>query len=254
MDIIKWYSRRSVQVIAIFGVLWASATGVFLYVGADWLAHHFSGEIDQSTLQKNAVWLIQQIDAVRLNYFKMILPVIVGVVFLSSWLLWWVLRSLVSRMVLKRRKEREAGEMKDPRKNDFVDHKIEEDRKRRLFLYALSILQREGRLLDFLQEDLSRYEDEQIGAAVRSIQEDCKKAVKKYIDLKPVVEQEEGQIVRLEPGFDMDAVKLTGNVSGEPPFEGLLKHRGWKAGKKETPKLSDVQDSSVITPAEIELQ
>ena len=39
----------------------------------------------------------------------------------------------------------------------------------------LAALQREGRLVDFLQEDLSSYEDSQIGAAVRNIHTGCKR-------------------------------------------------------------------------------
>ena len=37
----------------------------------------------------------------------------------------------------------------------------------------LAALQREGRLIDFLEEDLSAYEDAQIGAAVRNIHQGC---------------------------------------------------------------------------------
>ncbi len=57
----------------------------------------------------------------------------------------------------------------------------------------------------------------------------------------------------IEPGFDIDSIKLIGNVSGEPPFKGVLKHRGWKAGKNEIPKLSDIQDAGIIIPAEVEI-
>ena len=139
-------------------------------------------------------------------------------------------------------------------KKDFIDHKIEQERRQRLFLHTLSVLQREGRMLDFLDEDLTVYDDSQIGAAVRSIQEDCKKAVKKYIDPKPVVAGEEGDAITIEDGFDIDAINLVGNVSGHPPFEGIIRHPGWRAGKKDVPKLSDVQDPGIMTPAEIEIQ
>ncbi len=118
----------------------------------------------------------------------------------------------------------------------------------------MSVLQREGRLLDFFDEDLNEYDDEQIGMAVRSIHEDCKKSIKKYIDLKPVIDKKEDDNIVIEPGFDMDSIKLVGNVSGEPPFQGIVRHPGWKAGKKEVPQLSDVQDSSIISPAEVEIQ
>ena len=101
---------------------------------------------------------------------------------------------------------------------------------------------------------MNQYEDDQIGAAVRSIQDDCKKAGKKYINPVPVIDKEEGDTVTIEPGFDMDAVALVGNVTGEPPFEGVLRHPGWKAAKKELPKLSDIQDPGIMVPAEVEIQ
>src|SRR5262249_49424094 len=41
-------------------------------------------------------------------------------------------------------------------------------------LGLLGVLQQEGRLLDFLEEDLGGYSDEQIGAAARGIHEGCR--------------------------------------------------------------------------------
>jgi len=145
-----------------------------------------------------------------------------------------------------------AGQRED--KKDHADRRIEQDRQRRLFLHFLSVLQREGRILDFFSEDLTLYDDEQIGAAVRSIQEECKRTVEKYLSPVPVLNKEEGDLVNIEAGFDPDSIKLTGNVSGQPPFKGILRHRGWRAGKKDVPKLSDVIDSSIITPAEVEIE
>ncbi len=69
-----------------------------------------------------------------------------------------------------------------------------------------------------------------------------------------MVAEDEGDPITVEPGFDMNAITLVGNVTGDPPFEGIVKHPGWKAGKKEIPKLADVADSTVITPAEIEIK
>src|SRR3954463_4131073 len=43
-------------------------------------------------------------------------------------------------------------------------------------LWLLTLLQREGRLLDFLLEDVESYANEQIGAAVRDIHRSCRKA------------------------------------------------------------------------------
>ncbi|MEZ4729075.1 MAG: DUF2760 domain-containing protein [Caldilineaceae bacterium] len=87
-------------------------------------------------------------------------------------------------------------------------------------LQMLSILQREGRLIDFLQEDLSLYEDDQIGAAVRSIHAGCKGALESHVTLEPVVADDEGSTITVPAGFDAHAIRLTGSVSGEPPFKG----------------------------------
>lgn len=120
-------------------------------------------------------------------------------------------------------------------------------------LHLLSLLQREGRLVDFLQEDLRPYDDSQIGAAVRSIQESCQKALNEYITLNAVMEQEEGKEVTIQPGFDVNSVRLTGNVTGSPPFRGILQHRGWRVSKFSMPSLSAKQDPNIIAPAEVEI-
>lgn len=121
-------------------------------------------------------------------------------------------------------------------------------------LQLLSILQREGRLIDFLQEDLSLYEDEQIGAAVRSIHAGCKGALESHVKLEPVVNDEEGSTITVAPGFDAHAIRLTGNVTGEPPFRGVVRHRGWRAVKVDLPQAMVGQSSqSVVAAAEVEV-
>ena len=120
-------------------------------------------------------------------------------------------------------------------------------------LHLLSLLQREGRLVDFLEEDLEAYDDAQIGVAVRGIQENCKKSLKKYVAPGPVIGQDEGEQVTVPTGFDPTAIKLTGNVSGNPPFKGILQHRGWRAGHQDLPTLSGSQSPDIIAPAEVEI-
>ncbi len=124
---------------------------------------------------------------------------------------------------------------------------------RRRELHLLSLLQRDGRLIDFLQEDLQAYDDTQIGSAVRSIQESCKAALNRYINPRAIIDQEEGQEVTIPEGFDPGSIKLTGNVTGSPPFKGTLQHRGWRAGERALPTVSGAVDPDVIAPAEVEI-
>ncbi len=121
-------------------------------------------------------------------------------------------------------------------------------------IQILSILQRQGRLVDFLEEDLSRYEDSQIGAAVRSIHQGCKEALSQNMGLEAVYEEEEGTEVTIQPGFDPGAVRLTGNVQGDPPFRGVLRHRGWRVVRMDLPlKSPDKEIDWILAPAEVEI-
>lgn len=120
-------------------------------------------------------------------------------------------------------------------------------------LVFLSLLQKEGRFVDFLGEDLDRYADEQIGAAVRSVHQGCKKVVAGHLKLAPVLNAEEGSRVNVPEGFDPASIKLTGNVSGDPPFTGVLRHPGWQADKVSWPELSAGYDVNIIAPAEVEV-
>ena len=108
--------------------------------------------------------------------------------------------------------------------------------------------------MDFFSENLELYDDAQIGAAVRSIHESCNKIMKKYLNLLAIIDKNEGEEVIVEPGFNPNTIKLTGNVTGEPPFNGILRHSGWKASKSDLPVLSDTKDSTVIAPAEVEIE
>lgn len=120
-------------------------------------------------------------------------------------------------------------------------------------LRLLSLLQQEGRLVDFLKEDIDGYDDAQIGAAVRSIHAGCRKALSERIELERIFTAEDGTEVVVEAGFDPAAVRLTGNVSGTPPFRGTLQHAGWRAAKVSLPQSPGDVDATIIAPAEVEI-
>jgi hypothetical protein len=120
-------------------------------------------------------------------------------------------------------------------------------------LRLLALLQREGRLLDFLLEDIQGYGNEQIGAAVRDIHRNCQKAVRDHLELAPILPGEEGATVEVKPGFDPSAIRLTGNVTGQPPFRGALLHHGWRVQEVKLARPAEGQDEFVVHPAEVEL-
>jgi len=117
----------------------------------------------------------------------------------------------------------------------------------------LIILQQEGRLIDFLQEEISGFDDSQVGTAARAIHEGCRKALQEYIDIEPVMSQEEGDEIVVEKGYDPSSLRLTGNVVGAFPMKGTLRHCGWRAKATRIPVRSGAHDPRVIEPAEIEI-
>lgn len=123
-------------------------------------------------------------------------------------------------------------------------------------LRFLALLQREGRLVDFLLEDVQSYPDSQnaqIGAAVRDIHRKCQAALKEHLTLEPVLAQEEGSSVAVPAGFDPSAIRLVGNVTGQPPFQGTLQHHGWRAKEIKLGPPPEGQDELVLMPAEVEI-
>jgi len=120
-------------------------------------------------------------------------------------------------------------------------------------LRLLALLQRDGRLIDFLLEDVKAYSDEQIGAAVRKIHGDCQTVIKDRLVLEPVVNQDEESTVDVATGFDPSQIRLTGNVTGQPPFKGVLKHRGWRVKELRLAAPPEGQDEFILMPAEVEL-
>ena len=121
-------------------------------------------------------------------------------------------------------------------------------------LRVLAVLQRDGRLVDFLEEDIGGYTDAQIGAAVRDIHRGCRKALREYLVIEPVMDAAEEARVTVAADFDPASVRLIGNVHGSPPFHGVLKHHGWRARAVQLPALPAAKDeASVLAPAEVEI-
>lgn len=120
-------------------------------------------------------------------------------------------------------------------------------------LHLLAILQREGRLVDFLQEDLGEFSDAEVGAAARVVHAGCKKALDQHFSFGPLRDENEGSKITLQPGFDASQVRLTGNVQGDPPYSGTMVHGGWRVVDVRLPTRGADVDPALLAPAEVEL-
>ena len=118
----------------------------------------------------------------------------------------------------------------------------------------LALLQQDGRLVDFLNEEIEGFDDDQIGAAVREIHSKCRKVLRKYVTIEPVRPEKEGETVSLGAGYDASAIRVTGQVRDKAPMFGTLRHRGWRAVKVELPARPSGADATIIMPAEVEVE
>jgi len=278
---IKSFSRRCLAWILFFMLLLT----VLCHLAGFWLWRMATRALPPSVLEHAAI----QSDAFEAGLEKLtpwvsllemyFLPVSFGVFVLTGLILWLVLRRSLIRLlrkngfidekkaakkqakvkkqesqdVAKKGKSADQAIVSEGKERAQAEKKAQARINQRYYLHILSVLQRQGRLVDFFEEDLSLYDDAQIGAAVRSIQDNCKKTINKTLSPGPVLEKAEGEAVTVPADFDPSAIKLTGNVSGEPPFKGVLRHRGWRAAKLELPTLSQDQDPRIIAPAEVEI-
>ena len=120
-------------------------------------------------------------------------------------------------------------------------------------LAFLALLQREGRLVDFLRESLDGFQDAEIGAAARDVHRGCRKVLEQHLTIEPVMPGAEEDKVSVPKGFDPAEVRLIGEAKGEPPFRGTLRHHGWRVVDAKLPVLADGVDRAVIAPAEVEV-
>ena len=120
-------------------------------------------------------------------------------------------------------------------------------------LQLLGILQRDGRLLDFLMEDIATYSDDQVGAAVRGLHGQSRESLDRYVKFQPVIDGVEGTFAKT-PAGEPGLVKFIGNVPAGTPKGGTLRHRGWRATSIQLPPIAGRSDVTVVAPAEIEIE
>jgi hypothetical protein len=118
-------------------------------------------------------------------------------------------------------------------------------------LALLSLLQQEGRLVDFLEQDIDAFDDADVGSAARLVHVGCRKVLRSRATVRAVRDEAEGARVRLEVGFNAAENKLVGNVRGAAPYSGVLRHRGWRIDGLKLPERT--ADNSIVAAAEIEL-
>jgi hypothetical protein len=119
----------------------------------------------------------------------------------------------------------------------------------------LAVLQREARLVDFVQEPIDGYADAQVGAAVREVHKGCRAVFDRMLALEPTLDDAEMSEITVPAGASPNRYRMVGNVTGEPPVSGTLAHHGWRATRCDLPEWRGSDDDAlVVAPAEVELR
>ncbi len=122
----------------------------------------------------------------------------------------------------------------------------------------LAALQEKGRFIDFLMDDITAFEDAQVGAAARVVHQGCRSVLDEHFTVAPLHEAAEGSSVTVPATHAADEYRLTGNLRGEAPFRGTLVHKGWKTASVKLPRRidSDAGENRLpaIAPAEVEIK
>ena len=251
MDTAKTSTRPVFVRVLLFNVLAALCVAGAAYwglrTGTVRIARLVQTHAEITEIKSLADWMA----AISSGFWPWFLPSVILFFFLVALLTWLSLRRTCTSVAAPAPVKRPAPSSKEAEEKAA---KQRADAAKRTYLHLIGILQKEGRLLDFFSEDLSQYQDGQIGAAVRSIHENCKKSLDGQIKPQFVLDAQEGDEIEVEKGFDPNTLKLVGNVTGEPPFKGIVRHRGWRARKVDLPTFSGRQATDIIAPAEVEVQ
>ncbi len=124
-------------------------------------------------------------------------------------------------------------------------------------LILLSLLQEKGRFLDYVTEDITAFNDAQVAAASRVVHQGCSAVIKECLALSPTHEGKEGDRITLDKSSDPNRYRLLGKVPQEPPYQGVVVHRGWQTTKLALPRFTrpvDPTGPNVITPMDVEVR
>lgn len=122
-------------------------------------------------------------------------------------------------------------------------------------LTLIAELQREARFVDFLMEPIGEYTDAQIGAAARDVHKNAEAVIRRIFDPAPLRMEPENSSIEVPVGFEPLEFRFSGETPEKPPFEGTVRHHGWKASRCDMPEWTGpARALSVICPVEVEVR
>lgn len=154
---------------------------------------------------------------------------------------------------LQKQVERQDAEVQLKKEQEKQKKNNQQDTSNNAAMALLTLLQKEARFLDFVQENVDGIDDARMGAVSRLVHKDLARTFKQYVKLEPVLDSIEGEEVEVSEGYDTSEIRLSGNVDKEPPVKGILRHKGWLVSHLNLPKKVASANQAVLIPAEVEI-
>ncbi len=125
----------------------------------------------------------------------------------------------------------------------------------RAVVQFLARLQEKGRFVDFLMEEIAGYSNDQVGVAARVVHQGCREVLQSSFAITPLHAGKEGEEITLAGDYDARRYRLVGKVPDRAPFQGQVRHHGWRTARVDLPQVvaEDGAAREVIAPAEIEI-
>ncbi len=120
----------------------------------------------------------------------------------------------------------------------------------------LAQLQKRGRFIDFLMDDISAHDDATVGAVARVVYQGCREVLLDHLRVVPLCPSAEGSAVTVPSGYRATEYELVGKLGGTAPFTGVLEHKGWKVESIKLPRVFPGGDGELppLAPAQVTLR
>lgn len=142
-----------------------------------------------------------------------------------------------------------------------LSYKKEEQRRDKVvdaeILHLMRLLQEKGRLVDFLMEDITSYQDNQVASAARVVHQGCRNLLQQYFEIASIHDAPEGAEIDLNEDFDRQRYRLLGSIPKANSYRGKVVHRGWQTKSIKLPRVQDKEDrlnTNVISPVDVEVK
>jgi hypothetical protein len=89
------------------------------------------------------------------------------------------------------------------------------------------------------------------------VHQGCKAVINECLALAPAHAGPEGDRITVDPAADPNRYRLQGKLAQQPPYSGVVVHRGWKTTRLTLPRHTrpiDPSGETIVAPIDVEVR